>query len=156
MSTTQKDYGFILLKLEDSPVFDKVINNLEIIASKKPYNQICVFNSSNDRIRPHTVPIFHLNQSKFFFGNLFVFDIQSAMISRSYPNIHKRYLYATNMPWEHNLAGDYKEWKNVFDVDNLEIIAQNQHIADIYEICWKKPILVAEDFTYEQIKNVLE
>ena len=87
---------------------------------------------------------------------MFLFDIQSAMISQSYPNIHKRYLYATNMPWEHNLAGDYKEWKNVFDVDNLEIIAQNQHIADIYEICWKKPILVAEDFTYEQIKNVLE
>jgi hypothetical protein len=156
MNATQKDYGFILLKLEDGPIFDRVIKNIETIASHKPYDQVCIFNSSNDRIQTHTVPVLHLNQSKFFFGNLFLFDIKSAIITQSYPNIYKRYLYVTNVPWEQNLVGDYKEWKNVFDVDNLEIIAQNQHLADIYEICWKKPILVAEDFTYEQIKNILE
>jgi hypothetical protein len=156
MSTTDQDYGFMMLKLEDNPVIDKILYNIEAISKNKPYNQVCIFNSSNDKINSHNVPIFHLNQSKFFFGNLFLFDIQSAIISKSYPNIYKRYFYAATVPWEKNLVADHREWSDIFNAENIEIIAQNQYIADIYEICWKKPILIAEDFTYEKIKSILE
>lgn len=156
MSTTLQDYGFMILKLEDNPVINKIVHNIELISKHKPYNQICIFNSSNDKIYSHNVPVFHLNQSKFFFGNLFLFDIQSAILSKSYPNIHKRYFYAATVPWEKNLNADYREWEDIFKSDNIEIIAQNQYIADIYEICWKKPILIAEDFTYDKIKSILD
>lgn len=156
MINTKQDYGFVLLKLEDNLTTNKLLQNIETIIENNPYNQICIFNSSNQKIGHHSVPVLHLNQSKFFYGNLFLFDIQSAIITKSYPNIYKRYFYATNIPWEKNRLVDYKEWNDMLDSDNLEIIAQNQYIADIYEICWKKPILIAEDFTYEHIKKVLE
>lgn len=153
---THQDYGFVLLKLQDNPLIDKILDTITTISKNKPYNQICLFNSSNEKITYHNVPILHFNQSKFFYGNLFLFDIQSAILSNSYPNLHKRYFYATNIPWEKNISGDYREWKEIFESDNLEVIAANQHIADIYEICWKKPVAVAEEFTYEHIKPILE
>lgn len=152
---TEKDYGFVFIKLDDNPLSNKLLKSIETMICKEPERQICIFNSSNQKISSHTVPILHLNQSKFFYGNLFLFDIQSAIITKNYPNIYTRYFYATNIPWEKNLLANHREWRDVFDSPNLEVIAQNQHIADIYEVCWKKPILIAEDFTYEHIKPIL-
>lgn len=152
---TEQDYGFVCLKLDNSLISSKILKSIEDISINNPYSQICVFNSLNQRTDNIKVPILHLNQSKFFYGNLFLFDIQSAIISKSFPNIHKRYYYATDIPWEKNTSGDYREWKEIFDQKNIEIVAQNQHIHDIYEICWKKPILIAEDFTYENLKKIL-
>lgn len=151
-----RDYGFIINKLDDGPMSTRIINNISSIIQHRPYDQICIFNSYNERISHSTVPIFHLNESKFFYGNLFIFDIASAIISQTYPNISKRYFYATNIPWERNTNGDYKEWSEIFHSSNIEIIAQNQYISDIYEICWKKPLLIAEDFSYEHIKSIME
>lgn len=156
MKNNKQDYGFIVNKLDDSPESNKIIQNITTIIENKPYNQICIFNSSNERILKSVVPVLHLNQSKFFFGNIFIFDILSLIMSKTYPNVYKRYFYATNIPWEKNTNGDYKEWSEIFHSSNIEIIAQNQYISDIYEICWKKPLLIAEDFSYEHIKSIME
>jgi hypothetical protein len=152
---TTEDYGFVCLKIDDSVEISKLLNSAETMAKDKPYSQVCVFNSFNQRTNSMNVPVLHLNQAKFFYGNLFLFDVQSAIITRSFPNLYKRYYYARDIPWEKNSLGNYKEWKEIFNHDNIEIIAQNKHIFDIYEICWKKPIMIAEDFTYENIKKVL-
>lgn len=153
---TEKDYGFVCLKIDDSIASGQILNTIENMIDNMPDSQICVFNSYNERTYRSKAPIIHLNQSKFFYGNLFLFDIRSAIITRIFPNIHKRYYYATDIPWEKNSFGDNREWAEIFNHENIEIIAQNQHIADIYEICWKKPILIAEDFEYETIKKILD
>lgn len=155
ITPTINDYGFVCLKMDDSIYISKLLNSIEDMAKDNPYNQICIFNSLNQRTNKLNLPVLHLNQSKFFYGNLFLFDIQSAIITRSFPNIHKRYYYATDIPWEKRSFADHREWRDIFDHPNIEIIAQNKHIHDIYEICWKKPIIIAEDFTYDNIKKVM-
>jgi hypothetical protein len=46
-------------------------------------------------------------------------------------------------------------WQKLFNVDNIEIIANNKEIADIFEIVWKKPIAVSEEFNYEKLQHIL-
>ena len=153
---TKRDYGFIVPKLTDSPNINKIVRTAEDLYNANIYSQVCIFNSYNGKVMRHSIPVLHLNQSKFFYGNLFLFDIQSVLMTNTYPNIFNRYFYATNIPWEKNNTSNYKEWLEVFGSENLQIIAQNQHIADLFEICWKKPILIAQDFTYDQIQSIVE
>jgi len=153
MNNTKKDYGFLLIKIDQR--YKGLINSISDIANHRPYDQTCIFNSNHIDLPVDDLPILHLNEMKYFFGNLFVFDIAGLILSQECPNIHNRYYYAVDAPWIDNTKAFYREWKNLFEQDNLEIIAQNKHVADIYEICWKKPILVTEEFSYDTISKII-
>lgn len=153
MNKTQRDYGFLLIKIDQR--YQRLLSVIHDIANNRPYDQTCVFNSNITDLSVDDVPILHLNEMKYFFGNLFVFDIAGLILSQSCPNVYKRYYYAVDTPWNNNPNAFYKEWSNIFEQANLEIIAQNKNISDIYEICWKKPILITEEFSYDAISKIL-
>lgn len=150
-----EDLGFLLLSIDNSPSCNAIFNLAQQIIQNNPYKQICVFNSVNNRINKNMVPVLHLNQAKFFHGNLFVFDTLSLIFARQFPNIKKILFYTTDYFWSGNSYGDYKDAKELFTTDNLEFISNSEQMCDIYEICWKKPIGISKEFNYDSIKNFI-
>jgi len=152
---TEKDAGFILAKVNHGPIYTNVFSTINKLSDNSPYNQYVVFSSNVERTETNKVPILHLNQSKFFYGNLFLFDFMSVLLTQNFPNIHKRFLYLDSVPWATSPQANFADLKRIFDSPNLEIIAGNSFVNSVCDICWKKPLFVAENFDYEAIKTVL-
>lgn len=150
-----EDTGFMLLKIVNNTTNDVVFNCVSKFITDNPYKQICVFNSSNDRVCKELVPIVHLNQAKFFHGNLVVFDTMSLLLAKNFPNIKNIFMYASNVFWSKDSYSSYKNIESIFKISNLEFIASSQETYDIYQTCWKKPIGICENFNYEKLKKLI-
>jgi hypothetical protein len=149
-----EDLGIICIRLENTNTSDSILKTAKSLIDNNPYAQVCVFNSYSDVVQNHSVPLLHISQAKFFNGNLIIFDIPSLILSKNFINVSNRFYYAHETPWtEHTMP--FKYWSELFDADNLNIIAKNSYLYDIYDICWKKPIGISEDFSYETIKDLL-
>jgi len=148
------DLGILCVKLENTTTSDLILRTAKSLIDNNPYSQICIFNSYSEVIDNHSVPILHISQAKFFKGNLIVFDIPSLILSKNFINLSKRFYYAHELPWT-KYSQNFKYWSKIFECEDLEIIAKNQQLYDIYDICWKKPIGISEDFSYETIKGLV-
>lgn len=151
----KEDTGFILLKITNNTTNDVIFKSISNFIKDNPYQQICIFNSSNDRICNELVPIVHLNQAKFFDGNLVVFDTMSLLFAKNFPNIKTIFMYASDIFWSKNSYSSYKNIESIFKLSNLEFIASNQETYDVYQTCWKKPIGICENFNYEKLKKLI-
>jgi hypothetical protein len=149
-----KDLGMMCIKLENTTTSKSILKTAKSLIDNNPYTQICIFNSYSEVVDNNSVPLLHLSQAKFFDGNLIVFDIPSLILSKNFINVSNRFYYAHETPWTQHIMS-FKYWSDIFNSENLEIIAKSQQIYDIYDICWKKPIGVSEDFSYETIKDLL-
>ena len=148
------DIGFVILNLEENPLHHSILYAIKQIIDANPYKNVCVFNHECAKVDVLNVPLLHLKHAKFFYGDLFVFDTISLMLAKQFPNIKNKYYYAATVPWQ-NKKYEYQGWRNMFLQDNLNIICQNQKIYDIYDICWKKPLGIAENFTYDKIHKFI-
>jgi len=151
----KKDIGFIMLKIDNNPTSNIIMKNISQFIVDNPYKQIVVFNSVNNRICNENVPILHLNQAKFFTGNIFIFDTMSLLFARNFTNIDTIFMYASNVFWSKNSYSKYLGIESLFSLKNLEFIVPNQELYDIYEMCWKKPLGICENFNYESLKTML-
>lgn len=149
------DTGFVFIKLNNSAIYTKYFETIKKLIDENPLNQIVVFNSYNEKINTNSVPILHLSHAKFFYGDLFLFDLPSAMITQGFTNIKKRYLYVNSAPWLDSPSTNYKIWENIYGSDNLEFIAQNKTLYDLYSICWKQPVGISENFSYKEISSII-
>lgn len=148
------DLGILCIRLENTTTSDLILKTAKSLIDNNPYAQICVFNSYSEVVDNHSVPVLHISQAKFFKGNLMVFDMPSLILSKNFINLSKRFYYAHELPWTKHTQS-FKYWSKIFDSEDLNIIAKNQHLYDIYDICWKKPIGISEDFSYETIKSLV-
>ena len=149
-----KDTGFMVLGLENNEFHDTIIVTVAEYIQENPFKQICIFNNVSDKSSLFNVPLLHTSQARFFDGDLVVFDLLSLMIALNFPGKENVYYYAQDFPWvgHHNA---YKVWKDLMLRDNLRIIAHSQQCYDIYNLCWKTPIGISEDFTYDKVSKVL-
>jgi hypothetical protein len=148
------DLGIMCIKLENNLTSNTILKTARSLIDNNPYNHICIYNSYSEIVDNNFVPILHISQAKFLNGNLILFDIPSLILSNNFIGKLKRFYYAYETPWtQHSMP--FKYWSQLFDSDNLNIIAKNQYLYDIYDICWKKPIGISEDFSYETIKDLL-
>jgi hypothetical protein len=150
------DTGFVFIKLNNSAIYTKYFETIRKLIDANPLNQIIVFNSYNEKINTNSIPILHLSHAKFFYGDLFLFDLSSVIVTKSFTNINKRYLYVNNAPWIDAPQVNYQTWENIYNADNLEFIAQNKTLYDLYSVCWKKPIGISENFNYTEIAGLIE
>jgi hypothetical protein len=150
-----KDIGFVLLKLLNNSIYDHILQCLKSISIDRPYDQAVIFNSYSEKAETFNLPILHLTQCKFFTGTLFLFDLPSVILTSTFPNITKRILYIGDIPWLNNPATRHKEWSSLYNQTNLDFIVQTQELYDIYNMCWKKPLTISENFNYEQIKSFI-
>lgn len=152
---TNKDIGFILIKMENNPFYDAVTRCIQSLIRNNPENQYVIFNSFSDKIDTGTIPILHLSHAKFFHGNLFLFDFISLILTKNFPNITKKYFYAQDLPWENSPQTPYNNLSKFLTDSSVDIVAKNQYIFDIYDICWKSPIGISETLDYESLKKIL-
>ena len=127
------DIGVIMIELDNSIKISNILATTNKISQNSPYNQICIFNSYSELIDNHKIPILHIAQAKFFRGQLIVFDLASLLIAQNCPNVTKITLYAQEFLWKKS-GLPYKDLKNLLTNPNIEIIASNQTIYDLFEI----------------------
>lgn len=143
------DVGFLLIKLDNDPIYDSILQTIKEFENNNPYHQTIIFNSHCARINTYNLPILHLSQAQLFYGSLVIFDLQSIILTKNFPNLTKRVLYANSAPWEKAPQSHYKEWNSLYNQPSLDIVTSTQHLYNIYNICWKKPIGISEAFSYE-------
>ena len=153
--TTTRNIGFVLPKLSNHVFFTDLFKTIHEFIEKNPFDQIVIFNSFSEITQPLNIPIFHLSHAQFFTGDLFLFDIISAILTKSFPRANNRYIYAQDVPWMTNPGVAYSEWLEIYGQDNLEIIARNKDLYDLYHKCWKKPKGISESFKYEEIAQII-
>jgi hypothetical protein len=155
MPEHHKDLGFVLLNIDNSPIYEHIFNVVSEFYKRNTYSQTIIFSSNCLKTDTKNIPILHLSHAKFFNGSLVLFDIPSLLITQSFTNVYKKLFYASNIPWVNNSSGRYSEWYSIFTDQNLDIIAGNRDIYNIYEICWKKPISISENFNYESLQSII-
>ena len=150
-----KDIGFVLIKMFNNQIYDDILTAIQSCIYDNPSNQIVIFNSYSEKINTFNIPILHLSQAKFFYGDLFIFDMVSLLLTKSFPNVATKYLYAQDIPWTISKETNYFDWHKLLNNESLQIIAKNEEIDQIYSKCWKKPLCVTERFDYEKLKHSL-
>jgi hypothetical protein len=148
-----KDIGFVLIKLLNNQIYDSILSTVSEFIKHRPYQEHLVFNSYSEKINTFNVPILHLQQSQFFYGKLVLFDIPSVILTNKFPNISRRILIASDAHWTQSGLSVYKQWESIYNQENLDIIVTNSILNDLYSMCWKKPIAIAERFTYDEISK---
>jgi len=151
---SHKDFGIIQLKLTNVADHDNVLSTMRDFILKRPESHIVLFNSYSDVINSHNVPILHINQGKFFYGRIIVFDIESLKLALSFVNISEIIYYANTIPWG-KTPEKFSYWDNIFNQDNLKIVAANENIYNIFSIGFKTPVSIASEFTYEEFKHII-
>jgi hypothetical protein len=154
-SEKSSDIGFVFLQLTNNNIHDNFLKTAKSFIDHNPYSHIIGFNSFSDKVNHHSVPLLHLSHAKFFCGNLVLFDLASVLLTQSFTNIHKRFLYVKDAPWITSPQTKYTEWLKLYSSNNLEIIVQDIHLYDIYSIAWKQPIGISENFNYEELKHII-
>jgi hypothetical protein len=153
---TISDIGFILLNVDNSPIYNTIFSTIKDFIHNHPYEEFVVFSSSCSKSDTMNVPVLHLSHSKFFNGTLFVLDIPSLIITKKFTNYNKKYFYAFDTPWINNNKTPYTQWRNLLADQTTDVIAANNTIYDIYSICWKKPSGISEGFKYEELRSIIE
>lgn len=150
------DIGFYLINVDHSPKNDIIINTINNMIDDNPYDNIVLFNSRYDRIDSEKkFPIIHINQAKYFRGYLFLFDIKSAIITKTFPSPVKQILYVDTLGWVKDKTIPSLFWNGIYDNTDIALIAQNQEIHDILNLCWSEPIDTINDINHKELYNVI-
>jgi hypothetical protein len=135
MNNTEIGFYYPFMKGNDQ---DKLIHNVLNDISKNA-NTI-LFNSKYEMITPdkQEYAILHCSQSKYFYGILFGFDIDSISIINTFPGPSKKVFLASDIFWqEKNIPT--KVWDSLL-TENINIVTYNETIYDLYSICFKEPL----------------
>lgn len=143
------DLGFFAITLENNSLHEKICDLISEYILVRKNNQIVIFNHYCEKIYTKNIPILPLSYSKYYVGDLIVFDIASLLLAISSINTSNIYFYAQNIPWQISY-NNYADWNKIFKHDRLKIISANQHIHDIYNIVWNNSVGICEDITYEK------
>tara|TARA_B100001094_G_C18193416_1_gene808897 strand:- start:520 stop:981 length:462 start_codon:yes stop_codon:yes gene_type:complete len=147
--------GFFLPKLNGEQ-HRAIVDHISTYISKNPDKQIVIFCSNSDIVFPWNVPVLHINEAKYFYGSIMVFDILSALILKDFKTQKHKYFWIGNgTPWFNNPTEDYKTFENIFDDTNITFIVTDETVQDIYEICFNKPKHIFKEFNYENLQKLI-
>lgn len=150
--------GFYLLDISNNnQKHQQILKSINALCESRPFDNIILFNNQFNTVDlDHKYYILHINQAKYFKGILFVFDIKSAMLTRTFPAPNKQVLLVDTMEWTEKRDIPYKFWYDIYANNNFELIAENKDMFDLCELCWKKPVSVVMNFQPKDIENVLQ
>ena len=150
-----KNVGFVLIKMTNTKLYDSILYTIKEFINHNPYNQYIIFNSFCDKIQTFNIPIMHIHQMEFFDGTAVLFDLPSIILTKKFPNLKQRIYYASEALWTKTTTTKYKEWSSIYLQNNLDILSSSQEINDLYSICWKPTIGIAERFDYETLSQYI-
>jgi hypothetical protein len=143
------DLGFFAITLENNTLHDSICSMVSKYIEQHRGDQIVFFNYYCEKINTYNIPILPLSYSKYYNGDIVVFDIASLLIAVNNINSKNIYFYAQNIPWQISY-NNYADWERIFRNDKLKIIAANEDIHDIYSIVWNNSIGICEEISYEK------
>lgn len=148
------DIGFVL---SNNSIYKKLKNLFTDLTNNHPENQYLCFTTDNINTNHLGMPMLPLSEAKFYNGNLFVFDLDGASLSRNFPNLNKIFYYIDSIEWINFNHTNYFDLRHIYtENDKIKIIAQNINIDIIYKQCWQKnPIGIMETLSYENFKNII-
>lgn len=146
------DIGFYLINADHSDKCNLIIDTINKMVDNHPYDNIILFNNQYNRIDNNKkFPIIHINQAKYFGGFLVLFDIKSAIISKTFPSPQKQLLYLDETSWSNDSKMPVLFWHNIFLNTNISILASNQEIKDLLTICWEPPLAIMSTINEKEL-----
>lgn len=150
------DLAFYLIRADHSEKCNNIITVLNDMVDQNPYDNIILFNSQYDRTDNNKkFPIIHINQAKYFRGTLICFDIKSAMITKTFPSPKNQILYIDDLSWTNDHSIPVMFWKSIYDNNNIHLIAKDESIADLLDICWSRPIATIDNINAKELHSVI-
>lgn len=146
--------GFIIINLTPN-TNQQILNTIKEIETNNVFNSTIIFSSNVSFINEYNLPILHLSQAQFFDGILFIFDLPSIIMTNNFTNLSKRIFYSNAIPWLNNFDTNYKEWSSLYNQESLDVISGSQEHYDAMSICWRQPIGIMENFSYDNIKKYI-
>jgi hypothetical protein len=150
--------GFYLLDVDvQNQKQTMILNSINALCTARPYDNIVLFNNRFNTIDVgHKYYTLHISEAKFFKGVLFVFDIKSALLTKTFPAPKKQILHISENIWSEKKDIPYKFWESIYMNDRFELIADNQDMFELCDICWKTPLATIQNFQPKDIENVIQ
>lgn len=154
MSNMNNQIGFYIPLISNTTLSQSLLKILNNISNN--YNTI-LFNSQYDFIDhdPRKYSVLHCNQSKYFYGMLFAFDIDSVSIIHSFPAPSKKVFVTSEIFWQ-NKTYPAKMSQDLI-MNDIDVVTYDQKAYDLYDICFKKPVFnMTNGLTSEDFLNVID
>ena len=121
------------------------------IASSRGDIDLTVFFADHDKIPTFCkFALMQNNQLWGYKGPVICTDVDLAKILIRCPTPSKKYLYMWNLEWLY-IHRPYREWASIIMNDDIELLARSPAHYDVIKKCWKKPVMILEDFNHEQL-----
>lgn len=150
--------GFLILDVNvQNQKHVKLLKSINELCKIRPYDNIVLFNNKFEFVdTDHKYYTLHMSQAKYFKGLLFIFDIRTAMITKTFDVPSKQLLFVDHPDWPEKTDIPYTFWKDIYMKDSLEIIAENQEVFDLCNLCWKEPVAQISNFEPKDINDVIQ
>lgn len=152
MNNTEIGFYYPLMTGTDR---DKIIHNTLNDVSNNA-NTI-LFNSKYEAVATdiQKYAILHCSQSKYFYGILFGFDIDSISIINTFPGPNKKVFIASDVFWQ-DKSIPTKVWDSLL-TENINVVTHSERIYDLYSICFKEPLYnMKNGFNAEELNYVIQ
>lgn len=150
--------GFYLLDVTANNTHHQaILSSINELCVLRPYDNIVLFNNKFDAVDiDHKYYTLHISEAKYFKGIIFVFDIKSAMLTKTFPAPQKQLLYLNEAEWASKKQIPYAFWNSIYNNADFELIAANEDLYELSSVCWKEPIDTIEKLNGELINNVIQ
>lgn len=150
--------GFLVLDVNiQNPKHNRILKTINELCKIRPYDNIVLFNNKFECVDPdHKYYILHMSQAKYFKGVLFIFDMRTAMITKSFSASSHQLLVMDQTDWSEKTDIPYTFWEEIYMNNNLNVIAETDEVFDLFELCWKKPIAKISNFETKELDDVIQ
>ena len=150
--------GFLVLDVNvQNTKHEKILKSINELCKIRPYDNIVLFNNKFECVDlDHKYYILHVSQAKYFKGLLFIFDVRTAMLTKTFTTPSKQLFFVDKSDWGEKTDIPYTFWRDIYMNKNFEIIAENRTIYELCELCWKKPIAEISNFDTQGINDVIQ
>lgn len=150
----KNDLGFFALTLENTLLHENICKLISSYIENNKDRQIVLFNQYSEKINTYNIPMLPISYSKYYNGDLVVFDIGSLLLAINSIKAKNIYFYAHNIPWQLSY-NNYADWKSIFDHKKLKVITENKHLYDIYNLVWNNSLGICEEIVYEKFCKLI-
>ena len=150
--------GFYILDISaNNAKHQDLLNCINQLCERRPFDNIVLFNNKFDAIDVyHKYYTLHISEAKYFKGILFVFDVKSAMVTKTFPAPKKQFLYVDKAEWSDKKDVPYTFWASIYNNIDFELISANEELNQLCDICWKTPVNIIEKFNGKDIDNIIK
>lgn len=150
--------GFYILDIHQNDEFQRnILDNINKLCANRPYDNIVLFNNNFNTVDiDQKYYILSINHAKYFKGLLFLFDTESALLTRTFPGPSKQILYMSKPEWFENCHLPFTMWYNLYMDNRFELLPASKDMEYFIDTCWKKPLKTIEHFNHEELNNVIQ